>query len=246
MATEMVSEMRSVTRRASSNLPTSFVPNNATETSASLTKEEIEAKEWKYTGYRHYSQFIASDNDLLIFRSFGALNARVCLALQDEISILEQELATLDKASSDLGAPDIHNGSFRADVGSPRAKLLKGRIYLKLKEYNEFMFHYSHLKNRPPVPKKDSTSVSHWLENHQNAIQTEECAYIYHTSDLFCVVPKLKSPLRSLFEKSLLFRKFYPWRVKKKDIELEGHDPKLNSIYRISESTVLFHLSLLR
>jgi len=133
----MTTEMRNMTGRSSSNSPGLSPPNNTAEPPTKLTKEDIEAKEWKYTGYRHYSQLLASDNDFLIFRFFGSLNARVCLALQDEISILDQELAALDEASSELSAPDIHNGSFRADVGSPRAKLLRSKIYLRLKEYSK-------------------------------------------------------------------------------------------------------------
>jgi len=97
------------------------------------------------------------------------------------------------------------------------------------------MFHYSHLKSRPPVPKKDVRSVSQWLENHQNAIQAEEAAYVGHTGDLFAVVPKLKSPLRNLFEKWGRFRVFQPWRVKKKDIELGGHDPEIEEVYLSDE-----------
>ncbi|EHK97238.1 hypothetical protein M7I_7017 [Glarea lozoyensis 74030] len=191
-----------------------------------LTPEEIEIKEWKYTGYQHYTRFIASDNDYLVFRRFSVLSTRVSLALQDEIVVLEHELAELDNRLSEKHAPDIHNGSFRADkadkvspIASARAKLLHGKIFHKLKEYNEFMFHYSHLTNRPPVPTKDATSLSNWHENHLNAIQDEEAAYITHTEDLFSLVSNPKSPLRNLFEKSLHFRIFRPWQVKRKDPE---------------------------
>jgi hypothetical protein len=102
-----------------------------------LTPEEIEIKEWKYTGYQHYTRFIASDNDFLVFRRFSVLNTRVSLALQDEIVVLEHELADLDNRFSEKSARDIHNGSFRADTGSARAKLLQGRIFHKLKEYSK-------------------------------------------------------------------------------------------------------------
>jgi len=102
-----------------------------------LTQEQFEAKEWKYTGYRTFSQFISSDNDFFILRRFGALNARVILALQDEITVLEQELAALDEVASQESAPDVHNGSFRADSGSRRLKLLRNDIYKKLKNYSK-------------------------------------------------------------------------------------------------------------
>lgn len=89
------------------------------------------------------------------------------------------------------------------------------------------MFYQSQLANRPPVPAKDATSLSNWQQNHLNAIQSEEAAYIKHTRDLFSVVPKSKSPLRNLFEKSLHFRIFRPWRVKREeDIENSNRDTK--------------------
>ena len=102
-----------------------------------LTPEEIELKEWKYTGYQHYSKFIASDNDFLVFRRFPVLNARVSLTLQDEIVLLEHELSMLDRASSAKGTPDTHNGSFRLDPGIAWANLLRDTIYHKLKEYSK-------------------------------------------------------------------------------------------------------------
>ncbi|KAI0811386.1 hypothetical protein GGR55DRAFT_678214 [Xylaria sp. FL0064] len=58
---------------------------------------EVQKQPWKYVGYRRYTEFISSDSDLLIFRRFGALNARVGLLLQDKISLLEQKLFDLDK-----------------------------------------------------------------------------------------------------------------------------------------------------
>lgn len=102
------------------------------------TPEEIELKEWKYTGYQHYSKFIASDHDFLVFRRFSVLNARVSLALQDEIVLLEQELSMLDQASSGKNSLDIHNGSFRLDAESGRAKLLRRTICHKLNEYSKY------------------------------------------------------------------------------------------------------------
>lgn len=100
------------------------------------TKEEIEAKEWKYTGYRGFSQFVSSDDDFFVIRRFGDLNTRVTLLLQDEISQLEQELADLDDSQVKKEGPDIHNGTFRGEIGSERWNLLRKEIYVKLKDYS--------------------------------------------------------------------------------------------------------------
>jgi len=85
--------------------------------------EEIQRQPWKYVGYRRYTEFISSDNDLLIFRRFGSLNARVALRLQDKISELEQSLAHLDGEYSKRSAEPINNGTFRDDT-EERAALL--------------------------------------------------------------------------------------------------------------------------
>lgn len=103
---------------------------------ATLNREDVEAKEWKYTGYRGFSSFVSSDDDFFILRKFGSLNARVILALQDEICRLERDLTALDDECSQKTGPDYHNGSFRDDLGSPRSELLIRKIYGKLKDYS--------------------------------------------------------------------------------------------------------------
>jgi hypothetical protein len=113
---------------------------------AGLTPEEIDAKEWKYTGYRGFSSFLASDDDVCIIRKFGSLNVRVILALQDEIVTLEQELAALDNECSQKTRPDCHNGSFKDDLGYPRSELLRNKIYGKLKDYSMLI-----LNNSSPI-----------------------------------------------------------------------------------------------
>lgn len=107
----------------------------------------------------------------------------------------------------------------------------------ELMQLDQFMFYQSQLASRPPVPPKDIRSLGNWHTNHLDAIQSEEAAYIKHARDLFSVVPKNKSPLRNLFEKSLHFRIFRPWRVKmEEDIENSNRDTK-HEIY-ISDERV--------
>jgi len=101
------------------------------------TVEEIERKPWKYIGYKGYAEFIASDNDFYIMRRFRALNARVALALQDELAILEEKLDKLDKHYSKREAEDLHNGSFRDDR-EDRTELVS-TIREKLIQYSEYV-----------------------------------------------------------------------------------------------------------
>ena len=85
---------------------------------------DIDAKPWKYTGYRSFSAFVASDNDFFILRRFSALSARVLLGLQDQLSRLEEDLETLEKSVRKKDAPDIHNGSFRQETEKAREALV--------------------------------------------------------------------------------------------------------------------------
>jgi hypothetical protein len=55
---------------------------------------------WKYTGYRIFSRWMATDNDFLIVRRFGNLNARIILSMQDDIVQLEEQLNLIHKAVS--------------------------------------------------------------------------------------------------------------------------------------------------
>lgn len=78
-----------------------------------VTQHDVWDQPRKYTGYKKYSWFLASDDDFMIFRRFGTLNARIILALQDELSVAEEKLKKLDEDYSSKSAPRLHNGSFR-------------------------------------------------------------------------------------------------------------------------------------
>ena len=92
-------------------------------------------KQWKYVGYREYSTFLTSDNDFLLLRRFSTITLRVLLALQDELSELEEQLNTIDERLADPKAPDVHNGSFREETSEVRLEIIK-EIHSKLKAYS--------------------------------------------------------------------------------------------------------------
>lgn len=130
------------TRSRNDGLRTSSNTDNAKP-----TVDEIQRKPWKYIGINRYSEFMASDNDFYVLRRFDVLNIRVALALQDEISELEQELEAIDARFSDANAKDINNGTFRNDV-EERSELIE-TIKKKLKRYSTYMStkSWSHLIN---------------------------------------------------------------------------------------------------
>ena len=100
------------------------------------SQADVDAKAWKYLGYQSFSAFVASDNEFFVLRKFGALSARVLLALQDELSRLEEQLEALEMRVREKDAPDIHNGSFRQETQENR-KALVGQAQRLLREYSQ-------------------------------------------------------------------------------------------------------------
>ncbi|KAI2464616.1 hypothetical protein F4781DRAFT_436213 [Annulohypoxylon bovei var. microspora] len=101
-----------------------------------LTQNEIDEKSWKYTGYRGFANFVASDPDFFVVRRFDTLNARVLSTLQGHLSALEERLNKLDEKYSAKSAEDVHNGSIRDD--QPDRAALSMQICDKLKDYSMF------------------------------------------------------------------------------------------------------------
>lgn len=101
-----------------------------------ITQEDIERKPWKYVGYRGYTKLVASEDDFFILRRFNTISIRIALHLQDEIAVLENELAEIDERNSRKDSEDVHNGSFRQDQNDRTAVLNKTRQ--RLLKYSEF------------------------------------------------------------------------------------------------------------
>ncbi|KAI0450215.1 hypothetical protein F5B21DRAFT_442376 [Xylaria acuta] len=173
--------------------------------------EEVQKQPWKYVGYRRYTEFISSDTDLLIFRRFGALNARVGLLLQDKISLLEQKLMGLDKEYSRRDADPINNGSLRDDMEEREALL--NEIAYHLKRYNEFLIQQSQLREYIRAPSRDVKNLRTWHTNHQNmAIDEEEHRYLEQDQDLIRLRSNDKTPLRNWIDNSLVLRTLSIWK----------------------------------
>jgi len=100
----------------------------------SPSHRDVDEKPWKYIGYKGYTEFLASENDFLVFRRFGSASTRVSLMLQHQVSVLEWKLDRLDRRYSGKAAADVNNGSFRHDEDD-RAKVLE-ELRLKLLQYS--------------------------------------------------------------------------------------------------------------
>ncbi|KAI1331382.1 hypothetical protein F5Y16DRAFT_266644 [Xylariaceae sp. FL0255] len=228
--TQNTRERSSVTELGSS--ATSFTSTNARNV---VTREDVERKPWKYVGYRGYSDLIASEDDFFILRRFNSLNVRIALLFQDEIAVLEGELAEIDEQNSRKDAADVHNGSFRQDIDNRSEVLTK--IRKKLEEYNAFVLQQTEMKKLQKPRKQDFRSLRNWHHNHDYAaIAPDEQKYLEHESDLFGVIPKDKLPLRRFIDNSRRLRTLPIWQLKGKSVSEEngGDDVSYFSDARIN------------
>ncbi|KAI5918627.1 hypothetical protein F4810DRAFT_725541 [Camillea tinctor] len=185
--------------------------NNNTLVESGPTDLEVQRKPWKFVGYRRYAEFISSDDDFFILRRFNTLNVRITLALQDQISVLEEQLEALDKQHSAKSATDINNGTFRGDI--EERELLIHQITEALSQYNDAILQQSRLRKHPKAPKRDIKNIKNWHFNHDNrAISEAEQEYLYHEDDLICVVEKEKPPLRRAIDNSRWLRTLEFWK----------------------------------
>ncbi|KAK7913889.1 hypothetical protein PG985_011592 [Apiospora marii] len=196
------------------------VPQVTPEPSASVqaqidepSEQDIQTKPWKYVGYRGYSDFIASDKDLLIFRRFSVLNSRTLLSLQDKVCELEEELHELDRRYGNKNGGDFNNGTIRGDL--PDRTELLGKIASALSQYKDSQLpQQSALGKFATAPQRDTKNINRWHYNHgDQAIAAEEMQYLQHTSDLISITEKDKTPLRQLIDSSRRLRTLAIWRL---------------------------------
>jgi hypothetical protein len=100
--------------------------------------------ETKPDGIPQLADFLASDNNFNITRSFGGLHSRVILQLHLEISILETQLNALNR--SDVGTTfqyRLHTAE-HDDTWDPEQKELIDLIREKLVVYGKFSIDILH------------------------------------------------------------------------------------------------------
>lgn len=100
-------------------------------------------------GYPRLATFLSSDRNFMQYRGFGYLHARVILALQYDLEVLERELETLDKwdledgkgerlKSKALDDSEIRNEELPADCDGQRNRLqVLADLKRKLLEYGK-------------------------------------------------------------------------------------------------------------
>jgi hypothetical protein len=79
-----------------------------------------------------------------------------------------------------------------------------------------FMLQQVELRKFPRPSDHDVENISNWHWNHGNcAVDEEEQKYLTHVHDLYSLVPRIKTPLRHLVDKSRSFKMHWLWRQQK-------------------------------
>lgn len=104
-----------------------------------FSREEARDNPRKYSGYRVFSRWMASDQAFFILRRFGTLNTRVLLAMQDEIVELEEKLNFMDEEYSRKDfISNVDNGTFRDEPFADRRELVTKILPEKLARYSKY------------------------------------------------------------------------------------------------------------
>lgn len=193
-------------------------------------------KLWKHVGYKNYTRLVGLDANFFYVRQFRTLNVRIVLAMQDQITELEEQLDRLDQDLSKDDAPDIHNGSFRQETSRERLELI-WTIQRRLRDYNVYLDSYSRIGTRSHVAARDIQSVQSWTKAFPKAIHDEELGYLKRSDDLIYVNPKSDSALRRLF--TGVASRGLPW-FRRHPSDTQGYDQKTTFLHDEERAEVFF------
>ncbi|KAH0565077.1 hypothetical protein GP486_001534 [Trichoglossum hirsutum] len=166
---------------------------------------KIEQPEKYPDGYPRLAAVVNSDDNFVIYRRFGRLQARQLLELEAELTELEEELDRIDSTQekdSEL-EPNLHNRE-RAE-NSERSRLMR-KISERKHEYNCMVLQEHQLRSIPrPTPTNRKSIFDHIYQ--EKFLDEGEYNHIFHVEDM--IAPGyndseddwVKSFVQSIFQK---------------------------------------------
>ncbi|KAL7621001.1 hypothetical protein AAE478_008312 [Parahypoxylon ruwenzoriense] len=136
-------------------------------------------------GYPKLGAFMASNQNFLIFRRFGYLQARVLLNLQNQLRVLENELDDLEgrsRSSSILSAEGTDEDSRR------RVALLQS-VEDKLEKYETLLYYASYFALQAGPSDTDFNSLRLFHSQRREPIEKTEW-HCLHKEDLIALKPR--------------------------------------------------------
>ena len=186
-------------------------------------------------GYPRPAAFLDSDENFMLYRRFGYLQARILLYKQDELRVSERQLDHLDSVDA-KNRPNKLRSRERDDADNEDRRKLILKITDLWKEYGMYRRLYEErllsflplaelLKtarelasfNRPP--SRDYGSVTHHF-NHTDPLCNPE-SYIYHKEDIITLKPGRETAwLDTIVEKTL--QRFHSSFVHASSMPIQG------------------------
>ncbi|MCJ1311285.1 hypothetical protein MMC25_004956 [Agyrium rufum] len=129
-------------------------------------------------GYPQFSALIAANEHFFISRRFLRLRARVLLAKQDRLFILEGQLDQVDQEET----LPLFLGKSRSDKNTQCGSLL-AEIELCLADYDSFAASIHHTLSLAPAQPRDVLSLQNWVGG-TSSLSRDETAYLNQEREL--------------------------------------------------------------
>ncbi|KAF2807251.1 uncharacterized protein BDZ99DRAFT_478754 [Mytilinidion resinicola] len=133
-------------------------------------------------GYPNLAAFLDSDENFMIYRRFGYIQARLLLEKQDELRKLEKRLDTMDKRDEHNKSRRLITRDLKKKDAEPRRELFK-TLEKAFCEYANLVTAAQSLvaSNRPS--SSDYQSVANYMRNKELVVE-EEREWIYRKEDM--------------------------------------------------------------
>ncbi|MCJ1228643.1 hypothetical protein MMC12_005304 [Toensbergia leucococca] len=138
-------------------------------------------------GYPNLAAFVDSDENFMLYRRFGFLQARVLLEKQDELRLLEKELDRQDMFTQRRDPNSLRTRDLNEEKIQRRRKLLQ-KIEAKFCEYAKVLCAAQQLMAFNKPAEADYVSVERYIHGQQPLVE-EEASYIYRKEDMITLRP---------------------------------------------------------
>ncbi|KAK0127333.1 hypothetical protein ONS96_006881 [Cadophora gregata f. sp. sojae] len=140
-------------------------------------------------GYPHLAAFLASDENLMIYRRFTYVQSRLILNKQDEMRRLELKLDILDEEHS-MNNPNILTSTSSDDAASQAQKEILAQLEVVFNEYVTLLTKSRELTSFGCPSREDFEELYAFFKSNKPVIPTE--VYIRHVEDLMSLKTKEK------------------------------------------------------
>ncbi|TVY43735.1 hypothetical protein LOCC1_G005188 [Lachnellula occidentalis] len=137
-------------------------------------------------GYPRLAAFLDIDENFMLYRRFGFLQARILLYKQDELRRLEHTLDRLDKVD-EVTRPDMLLSREKDDADDDFRMKLIHQIDEKFRDYAQLLIVARDLAAFSRPPTRDYLNIRKYFDEQAPLCNVE--SYIYHREDIVTLKP---------------------------------------------------------